>query len=133
MSEHLHTRGHRTRHARAFLAIVFFGQRIADAAVIWFAFQPANSTLLLRGVAVGSCLSTTVLLICAWRRLGWARYLLVTFNWGFIALFGFEMLQTWDQKPQPNPSLALVAGVALYGLANLVLLRSRRVRHHASF
>jgi hypothetical protein len=132
MSEHLHEGGHRMRHARVFLVIVFACQRLADAAVIWFTFLPENTVGLLRGVAVGSCLWTAVLLIGVWRKLRWARYALTTLNWGFMTLFGFWALHVWDDMRQPNPSLALIAGVVLYGVANTLLLRSRRLRHYAN-
>jgi hypothetical protein len=134
MSEHPHDRGHRTRHARTFLAVAFLLQRIGDAAAIWYAFHPSNSTLLLCGVSIGSCLITSVLLVGVWRRLRWARYVLTGFNWVYITGFGFWVLQTWDEtKPLlSNPRLAMLAAAVLYGGANVILLRSRRVRHFAN-
>ncbi len=134
MSEHPHERGHRTRNARTFLAIAFVLQRLGDAAVIWFAFQPSNSALLLRGVAIGSLLWTSVLLIGVWRQLRWARYLLTAFNWGYIMVFSFLVLQAWSEvRPTiTSPYVAVILGVLLYGGANVILVRSRRIRHFAN-
>ena len=134
MTEHLHDRGHRTGHARLFLAAAFLLQRLGDAAVVWFAFAPGNPTLLLRGIAIGSLLCTAALLIGVWRRLRWARYVLTGFNWAYVTVFGFWVLQGWkDVKPTASdPYAALIAGVLLYAAANVILVRSRRVRHYAN-
>src|SRR5206468_1807144 len=93
MPELLHERGHRTGHARLFLVVVFVLQRLADAAVIWFTFLPVCPWSLLRGVSIGSFVWTTALLVGVWRRLRWARYLLTSFNWGYITVFTFCFLQ----------------------------------------
>lgn len=133
MIDHTHERGHRTRHARTFLIIVCLLQRLGDAAMIWFTFQPANSTLFLRGVAIGSFLCTSVLLIGVWRQFRWARYLLTSFIWVYITILSFWVLQAWnDGLPAAiNPHFAVIAGVILYGGSNVILVRSRRVRHFA--
>lgn len=129
-----HDRGHRKKHARTFIAIAFLFQRLGDAAVVWFTFQPDNSTLLLRGVAIGAAMCTTVLIIGVWRQLRWARYVLTGFNWGYITVFSFRLLQEWSEVPPAlmHPLSAVAAGVLLYGGANFILLRSRRVRHFAN-
>ncbi|MGB8168218.1 MAG: hypothetical protein WCF18_12045 [Chthoniobacteraceae bacterium] len=134
MPEHSHDRGHRTRHARTFIVIAFLLQRLGDAAVIWFTFQPSNPTLLLRGVAIGSFLCTSVLLIGVWRRLRWARYVLTAFDWVYVTGFSFLVLQAWsDVRPTiSNPYVAVICGVILYAGANVILVRSRRVRHFAN-
>jgi hypothetical protein len=134
MSDHPHDRGHRTRHARSFLAIAFALQRLGDAAVIWFTFQPINTMPVFRGVAIGSCLCTSILLVGVWRRLRWARYVLTGLNWAYMAVFSFWVLQSWNEVSPPfsNPYLALITGVLCCGGANIILLRSRRVRHFAN-
>ena len=134
MTEHSHDRGHRTKHARTFLLIAMVLQRLGDAAVIWFTFQSANSMSLLRGVALGSLLCTSVLLVGVWRRLRWARYLLTGFNWIYIMGFAFVALLAWSEEPPTitSPYVAVIAGVALYAAANVILVRSRRVRHFAN-
>jgi hypothetical protein len=134
MSEHPHDRSHRTRHARLFLVLVFVLQRLGDVAVILFTFLPVNSVSLLRGVAIGSLVWTSALLVGVWRRLRWARYALTTFTWGYIVVFTFCVLQAWNEvEPVPtNPYLLLIVGVTLYSAANLILIRSRRVRHFAN-
>jgi hypothetical protein len=134
MSGHMHERGHRTGNARLFLAIAFLIQRMGDAAVIWFAFSPENPALLLRGVAIGSGLCTSVLLVGVWRRLRWARYVLTGFSWAYVAIFGFRALQAWAEvKLVPaDPHAVLIAGVILYAGATVILVRSRRVRHFAN-
>ena len=134
MSDPLHDRGHRTGHARSFLALAGLLQRIGDAAVIWFTFSPGNSMQLLRGVAIGSLLCTSVLLIGVWRRLRWARYVLTGFNWVYITGFGFRVLEGWSEmKPTlSDPDAVLSAGVLLYAGATVLLVRSRRIRHFAN-
>ncbi len=132
MSEPLHDRVHRTRYARHFLAAAGMLQRLGDAAVIWFTFSVDNQMLLLRGAAIGSLLCTSVLLIGVWRRLRWARYVLTGLNWGYIMVFGFCALQGWKNPTLSEPYIALIAGVLLYAAANVILVRSRRVRHFAN-
>jgi hypothetical protein len=134
MTDHPHDRGHRTRHARTFLVIAFLLQRLGDAAVLWFTYRPNDPALLLRGLAFGSLLCTSVLLIGVFRRLRWARYVLTGFNWAYMVLLSFWVLQAWDElnPTMTNPYLALGAGVILLGGANVILVRSRRVRHFAN-
>jgi hypothetical protein len=134
MPEHLHDRGHRTRHARTFLIVVFLLQRLGDVAVIGFTFFASASALLLRGLAIGSLMWTTVFLVGVWRRLRWARYVLTGFGWAYAVLLCGWVLSAWDElKPiLRNPYLALVAGAILYVAANVILVRSRRVRHFAN-
>ncbi len=116
-----------------FLVIVFVLQRLGDAAVIWYTFLPSNSAWL-RGVALGSLVWTTALLVGVWRRFRWARYLLTSFNWGYITVFTFCVLQGWNEfQPTPtDPYTVLTAGIVLYFGANVILVRSRRVRHFAN-
>lgn len=134
MAEVVHERGHRTRYARAFLVAAGLLQRLGDAAVIWFTFSASNSVLLLRGIAIGSLLCTSVLLIGVWRRLRWARYVLTGFNWSYITVFGFRVLQAWAEVTPTwlDPYATLLAGVLLYAAASVILVRSRRVRHFAN-
>jgi hypothetical protein len=128
-----HERGHRTRNARSFLVLTFFMQRLADAAVIWFTFRPEEPAIIFRGIAIGSCVWTTTFLIGTWRRFRWARYLLTTCNWGYIVVFSFWALQQWAEFTGTlfDPRYVLIAGILLYLGANLILIRSRRVRNFA--
>jgi Ca2+/H+ antiporter len=134
MQGHIHDRGHRTQYARLFLAIAFVLQRIGDVAVLWFTYRPGEQASLLRGITVGSILCTSALLIGVWRRLRWARYVLTGLNWAYIALLSFSVLQSWDELEASvsNPYGALILGAVLYTCANVILVRSRRVRHFAS-
>jgi hypothetical protein len=134
MTEHIHERGHRTGHARLFLAVVFVLQRVADAGVIWFTFQPVCTSSLLRGIAIGSFVWTTALLVGVWRRLSWARYLLTTINWLYVAAFSYALLKRWTPASGESAAQFLppAAGVILYVAANVILIKSRRVRHFAS-
>ncbi|HYR58065.1 MAG TPA: hypothetical protein VEO95_05530 [Chthoniobacteraceae bacterium] len=134
MTEHTHERGHRTTHARLFLVIVFVMQRLADAGVIWYTFLPAKSVFWLRGIALGSLVWTTALLIGVWRRFRWARYLLTSFTWVYLAVLTFHILQGWNELDLTlsDPYTALIAAAVLYLAANAILIRSRRVRHFAN-
>jgi hypothetical protein len=55
-------------------------------------------------------------------------------NWAFIALFSFIVLQASSavQPALSNPYVAVIAGVICYAAANVILVRSRRVRHFAN-
>ncbi len=127
-------RGHRTRHARRYLILVFLLQRIGDAAMIWYTFQPENPFMALRGTAVGSLVWTAVLAIGVWRRHRWARYVLTSFNWLYVFAFSLALLQSWNELTRAilSPYLAALAALALYGGANAILVRSSRVRHFAN-
>lgn len=134
MTGHSHERGPRTAHARLFLAIAFILQRLGDVAVIWFSFLPMNSMLWLRGVAAGAFVCTTALLIGVWRRLRWARYLLTGVGWLYISVVTFVALFGWNEMTfEPaDPYFAPIAGALLYFGANVILVKSRRVRHFAN-
>lgn len=115
--------------------LAFFLQRIADAALIWFTFLPSEpNAVSLRGAAIGSLLWTSTLLIGVWRRLRWARYLLTTFTWLHLVGISFYALIQWDRLRQNfiGPHLALIVVVIFYLGANIILIRSSRVRHYAN-
>lgn len=90
--------------------------------------------MMLRGLAIGALLCTTVLLIGVWRRLRWARYVLAGLSWGYVALLCYLVLQAWDELTPSlsSPYLPLAGGALLYACANAILVRSRRVRHFAN-
>jgi hypothetical protein len=134
MTDHTHERGPRIAHARLFLVVVFVLQRLGDAAVIRLTFQPVFASSLLRGVAIGSLFWTTALLVGVWRRLSWARYLLIGFNWLYVAAFTYAVVNRWPAITVQfsDPFVAATAGVILYAGANVILIKSRRIRHFAS-
>jgi hypothetical protein len=128
-----HPRKPHRRHARLFIAAAFLLQRCGDGLVIWYTFLRENPTFLLRGLAIGSSIWTTTLIIGVWRRRRWARYVLTTVNWCTIAIFAYTLLHWWDrlESAASGPACVLAGGVMAYVGANVILIRSRRVRHYA--
>lgn len=116
------------------MALAFCLQRLGDAAMIWYAFQQANPLSVLRGASVGCSFWTTALAIGVWRRLRWARYVLTSFTWLYVFLFSVAVLQSWDALTRAflSPYLAAIAALLLHTGANVMLVRSSRVRHYAN-
>ncbi len=133
MSAHEHFRSHRLRLARPFLAIVFILQRIGDGVVIYAESLPTSENPVLRGLAIGSLIWTTALLIGAWRRLAWARYVLIAVSSISVVGMIFAALAHWEEYTfaRLDPRSFPLAGAALYLAAMVILIRSRRVRHFA--
>ena len=122
------------QHTRRLLAGVFILHRLGDAAVLYAAFLPRAPHPALRGVARGALIWTAVLLVAVWRRLRWARYLLTTFGWLYALALCFVVLGRWSElslKPLDLGAWPL-AGAACYLIANLILVRSARLRHYAN-
>ena len=125
---------HRKRVARGLLLMIFLGLRVADCLLFWYLSRPGNASALMSGAVVGSILWTTTLLGAIWRRQSWARYVLITFNCGFIALFSYPVLVAWGTR-ELAPTFEyqlIITAVVLYSTATALLVCSRRIRHLAA-
>lgn len=123
VSEHLKHVG------RIWMIWIFIALRLADAGFIYFAWHAENPMALLRGVAGGSVLWTTVLIVCVWQRRAWARYFLIAVIVGVIALFGLAIIRLLSDQVRNDQTLLETgfAAIALYAACIVPLSRSRAI------
>ena len=124
---------HRLRTARLLLLSVFVAVTVAEVLLWYFTNHRLNPWPFLRGHAIGSALVTTALLVGIWRRILWARYVLIVFLWYLIGVFGIvvTVITSGEQFTDRTPVIAAVAAVVLYLISNIMLIRSRRIQHLA--
>lgn len=134
MSEPDTESAHRKRVARCYLIIVLLAMRGADCLLFWFLSLPGYASAVHSGAIVGSFLWTTALFIGIWKRQSWARYIMIAFNWAFIALFSYPLFVAWGRRELSLalPFLLLGGGVLLYVGATALLVCSKRIRHLAA-
>lgn len=124
------THRHRRRIARYYLAALFVALRMADALLLVYAFDDVNPWPFLRGQVAGIALATTLLMLGIWRRQMWARYSLIFVMWYQVVLFSICLLIA-IQEPQlmfRRPIAAGLAGVFIYIVSNIVIIRSRKIQ-----
>lgn len=131
---HLHTRSeHRRRKARLLLAMIIVTTGIADVLLWAFTKDPRTPQPGLCGLVVASLIGTLLLVIALLQRKGWARLILIGFNWLLVAIFGWSMLMQLDMPDQLTP-IFLACGVgalAILTFNNVVLIRSRSITRFA--
>jgi hypothetical protein len=97
-----------------------------------FAFHPLNPFPVTRGLAFGSALWSTVLLVAMVLHKDWARYVLIV--WLVVVILAFSlamlMMNTRSVESLPGPTKTVLAGLALYALAMVPLSVSRSVRRY---
>src|SRR5215203_5597409 len=106
----------RKRVARCFLILALLAMRGGDFLLFWYLILPGYASAPHSGAIVGSFLWTTALFVGVWLRHSWARYVLITFNCAFIALFTYPLFVSWGQRQitLSLPSRLLIGGVLLY-------------------
>ena len=120
--------------ARIWLAVIFLLLRGADVLLVWFAFHPFNPWPSLRGLAIGSALGSTALIIGLWRRSPWTRYILlsVIILTGLIFSLPYMILLNNPVAGDTQPKQAVLTGVITYFLCAVPLIRSRKIHYLAS-
>ena len=120
--------------ARIWLAVIFLLLRGADVLLVWFAFHPFNPWPSLRGLAIGSALGSTALIIGLWQRSPWTRYILVTviILTGLIFTLPYMILLNNPVAGDTQPKQAVLTGVVIYFLCAVPLIRSRKIHYLAS-
>ena len=116
------------------LTLLFVLLGIADLEFAKFSFWHGNPLPIVRGIVIGGALTSAFLILWIWTRHMWARYALIVLNWGMIAAFSMPGLIILDKRaPGQVPSLLhLTAGLLLYILGNIILIRSRNIRRLAT-
>ena len=134
MSEDHSRHTHRKIVARLWLLLIFLFLRGADVLLIWFAFHPFNPWPSLRGLSIGSAIGTTALFVGLWRRSSWTRYVLVSVIIITGIVFALPYLIFLDNPVagDEEPKKAVLAGVVVYFLCAVPLIRSRRIHYLAS-
>jgi len=125
---------HRKRVARCYLIVALLAMRGGDFLLFWYLSLPGYASAAHSGAIVGSLLWTTALFVGVWMRQSWARYVLITVNCVFIALFSYPLFVSWGQQQitLTLPHRLLLGGVLLYAGATTLLVCSKRVRHLAA-
>jgi len=120
--------------ARPLIVVAFLFQRLGDAAALVALSEATGSETLLRGMAIGGLVCSTVLAIGVWRRLRWARYVLTTLSTLYVFGMSFAGLRSWEAYTleQMDPRSLPLVSAAFYLLATAIMVRSRRVRHFAN-
>jgi len=124
------THRHRRRIARYYLVALFIAMRIADVLLWFYTFHEMNPWPLLRGLVAGSALATTLLLLSISRRQMWARYSLMFFIWFHVVVFSTCLLVAIEE-PQlifRRPIAAGLAGLFIYIISNIVIIRSKKIQ-----
>lgn len=116
--------------ARLWLLAVLVVLTAANYLLFQFSFHEMNPFPITRGIAFGSSLWSAALLIAMWLRMGWARYVLVTWLSLAIVLQGLFVLRMNSQsvKPLPEPTRIALIGLGLYALALIPLGASTSLR-----
>lgn len=134
MSEDHSRHARRKLIARLWLVLIFLFLRGADVLLVWFAFHPFNPWPSLKGLAIGSAITTTALLIGLWRRSAWTRYVLVgviVFT-GILFALPYMIFLNNPVVGDEEPKKAVLTGVIVYFLCAVPLIRSRRIHYLAS-
>lgn len=122
------------RVGRNWLVIIFLLLRIADYGFFIFAWHAQNPIQLLKGVAIGSVIWSTVFIGGVWERKAWARYLLITVLVLVIAAFTFGLvILLSDNIPNDDSLLLTVFGSILgYVFCTIPLVKSHAIQRLAT-
>lgn len=123
--------------ARLWICAIFLLLSGADYLLVRFCYDPSNPLVamtgtapLLTALAVLSALGSKVLLICLWRRLGWARYTLGALL--ALSIAGFSLAMFFiigGHLPRPAGMMKKpVLAMAMQALALVPLSYSRSIR-----
>ncbi len=118
-----------SRNARLILFFTWILLRVGDVELARFCFWNGNPMPIARGVLIGGALIGTLLVFGIWLRHMWARYVLIVFNFAMIAFLSMPGLIIMNAREgdQRSALIHLGKGLALYVVANVVLIVSRRV------
>ena len=117
------------RVGRNWLVIIFLLLRIADYGFFTFAWHAQNPIQLLKGVAIGSVIWSSVFIGGVWERKAWARYLLITVLVLVVAAFTFGLvILLSDNIPNDDAQLLTVFGsILVYALCTIPLVKSHAI------
>ena len=117
------------RVGRNLLVIIFLLLRIADCGFFSFAWHAQNPIQLLKGVAIGSVIWSSVFIGGVWERKAWARYLLITVLVLVVAGFTFGLvILLSDNIPNDDAQLLTVFGAILvYVSCTIPLVKSHAI------
>lgn len=123
----------RRRRGRTWLALILVVLTVANLSLGYYCAHRMNPWPVLLGLVVGGMLTQLLLIVAIWRRQPWARYVLIFYLWAAIGVFGIAILSLTNDlsRIDRKPFAAAVAGVCLYLLANVWIIRSRSVQHIA--
>ena len=123
----------RKRIARMYLVAIAAMILVADAMLFHFVFSDKNPWEPLIGILFGQAVSAPLLIVAIWRRLNWARFVLIAVLFVVVGIFGLAALYTNSEiEYQDRWQLAAVAiALGILTLANTWLIRSKRIQHLA--
>jgi len=123
----------RKRIARIYLVVIGAMILLADALLSHFVFSDNNPWEPLIGILFGQAVSAPLLIVAIWRRLNWARFVLIALLFVVVGIFGLVVLYTNSQiEYQDRWQLAVVAvALGILTIANTWLIRSKRIQHLA--
>ncbi len=114
------------------LIAVFCVLGVGHALFFRFAFHELNPYPITRGVAFGSALWSTALIIAMALHLSWARYVLIGWLAAAFMVFGMVVLlmNKHSAIPLAGPTQDALVGMGLYALALVPLGISRSLRRY---
>jgi hypothetical protein len=124
---------HRKRMARIYLAVISGLILVADALLLRFVVSDSNPWEILLGVLIGQIASTPFLITAIYRRMNWARFILIGLLFLVGAIFGLTAIYVnslLEYRDKFEIALILIAVGLLMG-ANTWLIRSKRIQHLA--
>jgi peptidoglycan/LPS O-acetylase OafA/YrhL len=125
---------HRKRMARIYLAVISAIILVADLIFLRFVFSDYNPWgELLVGVLVGQMASTPLLIAAIYRRLYWARFVLIGMLFVVLSLFALVavFMQSAGEYRNLPEIIGIGIGVIMVTIANTWLIRSKRIQHLA--
>jgi hypothetical protein len=131
MSHTPHSHTHRRRIARIYLVGIFLLLAAANVLLFKFVFHSQDVWRDLPGLVCGDAMASALLVVGIWRRIGWARYVLIGLNWLMLAIFALTAAFVGSEPRFGLQHTVVVFGPPLVFLiaANTWLIRSRRIRY----
>jgi hypothetical protein len=126
-----HNHSNRRRIARVYLAAIFVLLTGANLLLFRFAIRSLDSWHNLIGPLLGYGMASTLLVAGVWRRIAWSRFVLIGLNWLMITLFSLAAAYLGSDTQFGSRHSMVMFGppIALFILANVWLIKSRRIRH----
>jgi|SRR6478609_297057 hypothetical protein len=124
---------HRKRMARIYLVLISILIAMADLILFRFVMNKNNPWEFLMGALVGQIAGTPFLITAIYRRMYWARFVLIGLLFvvsGIFALTAIYVNSLLEFRDKSEIALILIA-VGLLLIANTWLIRSKRIQHLA--
>jgi len=103
----------------------------ANVQLFRFAINSKDAWHNLIGPLIGYGMASTLLIVGAWRRIAWTRYVLIGLNWLMIIFFSLAAAYL-ASDPLFGSQHAMVTfgpSIVLFIVSNVWLIKSKRIRH----